>query len=209
VGQKVSETVPAWYAGNIQGRNPKETGQKGVLYVEVDGESAPEPEFLPLSPLIWDEVSVSTGPSISQFAPLTGQIVKKVKERIDFGDGREHLLRVHLSGESPLANELNDPENIKELQEEIRGELDVLWLDIRVSSVVPPVDIDKFRNGQTVLAEVIDLIEKLPGDDELLEEVCPEYIAGSDAEDKSKYLRRLLDGMKKQAASLLVAGEER
>ncbi len=204
IRQRVGDDVPGWYAGNIQGRNPGETGPKGVLYVEIDRVSAPEPEFIPVAPVIWDKADVSVSRSISQLEPLVNRLVGDIKAQVALDDGLEHLIRVDLSGESPLAGELNRHDNLEDLCERVRTELDLAWLEIKPGALLPPVDVEKFRESRTVLAEIFEIMDRLPQDDELLEDICPMHIARSDVPDKKAYLRSLLEGLDRQAASLLV-----
>ncbi|QDV09910.1 putative metallophosphoesterase YhaO [Planctomycetes bacterium Poly30] len=49
---RVDPAIPAYYAGNLQGRNAREAGPKGGLLVEVDRDGMEsEPEFVALAPV--------------------------------------------------------------------------------------------------------------------------------------------------------------
>ncbi len=49
---RVDAAVPAYYPGNLQGRNAKESGPKGGLLVELDVDGLEgEPEFIPFAPV--------------------------------------------------------------------------------------------------------------------------------------------------------------
>lgn len=206
--QRVCEEAPAWYAGNTQGRNPRETGSKGALWVEVEKGMPAAPEFVPLAPVVWHAEEVACPAEAEGLGPLTLQLVTTVRERMAIDDGREHFVRVDLTGQSPLAAELAQPENLSTLTEELQEALGAGWLEVRPADVTRPVDLEEYRDGRTVLGTALELIDKAASDDELIEELCPEELAGN-PDDATAYLRELLDGLDREAAARLVPEEER
>ena len=207
--QRVFEDLPAWYAGNLQGRNPKETGLKGALYVEVSKRGLIEPEFIPLSPLVWAHVELACPENTHTAAELISELASHLHQKIDLDDGREHLVRIVLTGESPLADELNRSESLRDLEEIVQSETDVTWLEIRPRSLVRPVDMESYVGSPTVLGEALELLERLPADDELLDRITPKDLAHSSTEDVRHYLRKLANNMDREAASRLVPEQQR
>lgn len=57
--QALQELPPVLYPGNIQGRNPNETGEKGALLVQLQKGIDPEVHFFPTAPVVWEEREVS------------------------------------------------------------------------------------------------------------------------------------------------------
>ncbi|WP_053365470.1 metallophosphoesterase family protein [Bacillus sp. FJAT-27245] len=55
----LSESPPVIYPGNIQGRNRKETGEKGCYLVQL-GENGANLEFIESHDVIWKEIDIST-----------------------------------------------------------------------------------------------------------------------------------------------------
>jgi len=206
--QRVSEEVPAWYAGNTQGRNPRETGPKGALWVEVERGVPAEPDFVSLAPVIWHSEELPCPPDAAGLQTLTSKLVKAVRERVDIEDGREHFVRVDLTGQSPLAGEIAQPENLDTLTRELQEALGAGWLEVRPVDVTRPVDLEEYRGGQTVLATTMDLIERAASDDELIGELCPGDLAAN-PDDAHAYLRGLLDGLDREAAARLVPEDDR
>ena len=207
--QRVFEDLPAWYAGNLQGRNPKETGLKGALYVEVSKRGLIEPEFIPLSPLVWDHVELACPENACTSTELTTELAARLRQEIDLDDGREHLVRLTLTGESSLADEINKPENLQDLEETVQDETDIAWLEIRPRSLLRPVDMESFIGSPTVLGKTLELLERLSTDDELLDRITPKDLAHSNTEDMRHYLRELVNNMDRKAASLLVPEQKR
>ena len=207
--QRVPELVEAWYPGNIQGRNPGETGVKGALYVEITKDSPVEPEFVPLSPIVWDHIELACPEDADTVTELASKLSALIDQGIDRDDGREHLVRVDLTGESILASELNDPENLRELEEIIRSEEGFALLEIRPRSLVTPVDLASYADSATVLGEVIQMMRSLGTDDELLDAVRPEQLAGVSVDDVKQYLRELVPGMEREAVARMVSEQKR
>ncbi len=209
VRQRISDSLPAWYPGNIQGRNPRETGVKGALYVEVSKRDVIEPEFIPLSPLVWDHVELACPENACTDAELTAELAARLRQKIDLDDGREHLVRVTLTGESSLADEINKPESLQDLEEIVQNETNITWLEIRPRSLVRPVDVESYVGSPTVLGEALELLERLSTDDELLDCITPKDLARSNTEDVRHYLRGLANNMGREAASRLVPEQKR
>jgi DNA repair exonuclease SbcCD nuclease subunit len=208
VRQRVFDDLPAWYAGNLQGRNPRETGPKGALYVEIEKGIPPEPEFLPLAPVVWDSIHLDCPETPRTLDELTRSLGSLLKERLDLEEGREHLVRVDLGGQSHLARELSIEGNLEELSELLRVELSVDWLELRPRDIVRPVPLEEYRGSATVLGKALELIERARADDELLKRLGPEELASRPG-DRVEYLRSLLERGGRDLASVLVPGGER
>jgi len=206
--QHVADDLPAWYAGNIQGRHPRETGPKGALYVEIESGVDPEPEFIPLAPVVWDALALDCPADAAGLDALTRAVLDDARANLDLDDGREHLVRLDLTGQSPLATELRQDENVRDLEEALQDGLGVAGLELRIRGVVRPVALDDYRQSATVLGTAIDLLERAQHDDTLLTALCPADLAGA-PEDKLAYLRALLAGADADLAARLVPEDAR
>ena len=202
--QRVCDDVPAWYAGNLQGRDPSETGPKGALYVEVEKGVIPEPEFLPLAPVVWNSVDVDCPRRAITLDELAGAVATAVTEKLQLGDGREHFVRVDLAGESALARDLGNEDNIRVLEEALVAALGVAWLEVRPRSIVRPIDIDEYRGSQSVLGQALTLIEQARTDDALIDALRPAELVAGERDDERAYLRALLEEAEREIAGLLV-----
>ncbi|NQT19947.1 MAG: DNA repair exonuclease [Planctomycetes bacterium] len=205
--QQVREDLPAWYPGNLQGRNPRETGPKGGLWVSVSKGQPPEVEFVELAPLIWDHVNVPCPADIADFQSLVDALVRSIRERLPLDDSAEHFLRVDLTGQSIIARDLHDEDNICELTNAVRDALGLGWLEVRPRNIVPRIDLEAYRNNQTVLGVALDLIGDVQTNDELLREIGRSVLARTEDENDLEYLRDLLDGLDREAAARLVLEE--
>ena len=206
--QQVYDDLPAWYAGNLQGRHPRETGPKGALYVEVEKGSVPEPEFLPLAPVVWEQVELECPRDAATFDAFTRALADTAGNILELDEGHEYFVRINLTGETALARELADEENVQELANTLADALGVEWLEVRPHNVVRPVNLDDYRGSPTVLGQALELIEEAKNDEELLGHLVPEELAG-EPDKKMIYLRELLRGIEHEAATRLVPEEER
>nr|MDA8096134.1 hypothetical protein [Clostridia bacterium] len=122
----------------------------------------------------------------------------------------EYLLRVVLTGRSLLAGQLRDPVELAILAAEVEHATGVPWVEIRLGSITRPLDLAALRQGPSVLATALDLMETAKGDEDLLRTLVPEQLARDlPPEVRAVYLRELLDGLDGELAERLVPGDER
>ncbi|GLX66872.1 metallophosphoesterase family protein [Paenibacillus glycanilyticus] len=107
------------YSGNIQGRNPRETGAKGCYVVEVSAARAVRLTFLALDEIRWleDELPI-TGIHTEQ--ELLLRLEEQVEKLALEGDGRTVMVRLALTGQGPLHQKLADPLTVQALLEQLQ-----------------------------------------------------------------------------------------
>lgn len=217
--QRVSPEVEAWYPGNIQGRNPRESGIKGGLWVEIEG-GIVQTEFIPLSPLVWYTTEVICSPDAVTLNELVDQLVEQITAKMQAGSNGfcrelpaafdpEYVVRVVLSGRTPLAKQLRDPSELAALGGELERLLGFPLVDVRIGSLARPLDLAALREGPGVLATAFDLIEQARSDDRFLLSLAPDVLANNVEEERRiDYLRGLLADMETALAERLL-GDER
>ncbi len=100
------------FPGNIQGRNPRETGAKGVTLVEVQDGRIAGIEHRDTDVLRWAQVTVDAD-GTQTLPELAARIGIALGTAHDTADGRPLIARVTLTGATPLhASLLADPEAI-------------------------------------------------------------------------------------------------
>ena len=208
IRQQVFDDLPAWYPGNLQGRNPRETGPKGALYVEIEKGETVKPEFLPLAPVEWEWLEVKCPREARTLNALTDALEREIQEYAGLSSDSEHLVRVDVTGESVMARDLAEEDNIREISDSLMDRIGVEWLEIRPRHIVRPVDLDEYRGGATVLGQVLELIEQSRTDNELLEALRPGNLAGRPT-DEIAYLRALLEQADREIAACLVPEDGR
>lgn len=210
--QRLAADPPIWYSGNLQGRNPRESGAKGALVVEMTGAGAPEVEFHPLAPVRWERLAVAGLSDARTLDALARAVEGRWREerRGDPGlPGTEWMLRIELSGPSPLHGELGRREDRRTLEDELATRLGVLEAEVRAEGVHPPVDPDAHLERQDVLGETLRMLREARASGEVLDDVRPEELAGPDPDDDEEaYLRSLLEGLDGELASRMLDRED-
>jgi DNA repair exonuclease SbcCD nuclease subunit len=209
VRQRIADGVCAFYPGNLQGRNARETGEKGGLVVEAHAGSPAEPDFVRFAPVRWVQAEISSLPDERSASALTERLARAI-DTLRATAAEEIAVRLELSGATPLAKVLRAPEQLLGVSEELRDRCGVLELELRAAGVRLPVDRDELRGAPTLLAEVLALIERAERDPALLEGLAPPKLARDIAAgpERLSYLRQLLAGAADEAALRFVAAEE-
>jgi DNA repair exonuclease SbcCD nuclease subunit len=190
--QRAVPDQPVWYAGNLQGRNPRETGAKGGLVVEARAGVPAEPEFVRFAPVRWERLVVDEWPDNRSAAALVANLAERIGKMITRSD--ELALRVELSGETPLAATLRNPDELDALAAELCARTGALEVQLRAHGVSRPVDRSLLRESPTAYARAFALIERAGEDPELLDALAPAELAGcADPALRAAYLRELLE----------------
>ena len=195
--QRAVPELPVWYAGNLQGRHPGETGPKGGLLVEAEAGGHAEPEFVRFGPVRWERLAVELGPATDTAEGLLDLLVgQAARARGDLAD--EVAVRIELGGRSPLSARLRDPAERAQLEELVARSSGALEVQLRAGGLGPPADVAALRSEPTALARALELIGRAAGDDELLDELVPPALAGAGPGGRAArraYLRELLPGL--------------
>ncbi len=210
VRQQVCDKAQAWYAGNMQGRNPRETGAKGGLLVTLDGSGAAEVEFRAFAPTQWAALKLDNLEEVHTLHDLEQKARQAFEKALEeHGEAKDWLLRFVLTGECPLADEIHSGSQQDEIEEDLARELDVLDVEVRAQRLTRPVDVDKHRGEPHLLGEVLDLIDEAAMDPALLHDLAPEALAGAptDEADREAYLQSLLEGLNREAVLRMLVEE--
>ena len=214
--QAVRDDPPAWYSGNLQGRDFGEIGPKGALVVEVDLPAAPHIRFQPLARARWETLTVAGLGGVQSITDVQA-IVRAEFERLRDGDqhllpDQEWLLRVELAGPCRLVDLLRDESERDALAEYLGEALDALDVEVQDAGLHRPIDLAHYAGQQHVLGEALALIERAQGDDALLSRLAPLDLALGDeyphGPERLAYLRELLNGLDAAAAEQLLSKDE-
>ncbi|MBK1836015.1 DNA repair exonuclease [Azospirillum sp. YIM B02556] len=104
----VAEAPYIVFPGNLQGRNIRETGPKGVVHVEVEDGAVARLTHVPLDTVRWLRVEVDcTGADRMDEVHAATRTALAVRHA-DLSDGRPTVARVVLTGSTSLAGKLQD-----------------------------------------------------------------------------------------------------
>jgi DNA repair exonuclease SbcCD nuclease subunit len=190
------EGLPVYYAGNLQGRSPRETGPRGGYLVEARAGAASEPRFVRLAPLRWARLSAAPPPpdgSLAALAEALGRRIAKERE----SEREELAVVVELAGETPLARRLRSEDERAALEEDLAAGTGALEVQLRDAGLALPVDRALLRAAPSVLQTALELAERAARDDALLRELAPDPLARGPRDDPARlaHLRGLLPGL--------------
>ncbi len=212
--QELSADPPVHYPGSLQGRSPRETGARGGLLVDLSSEAEAGVSFLDLAPVRWETLRVD---GLEECAGLE-RLLRRIEEawdeerRSDPGPANaEWIVRVALTGPTPLWRELGRDEELRTLADEVERMLGILSAEVRSGGVGPVLDVEAQRERPDVLGEALRLLEAVVAGRERLPGIEVDELAGFRAggeEDPDAYVRRVLEGSADQLLARMLAEEE-
>jgi DNA repair exonuclease SbcCD nuclease subunit len=210
--QQVDGAANAWYSGNLQGRSPRETGARGGLLITLAADTEPDVEFRPFAPTRWEHLTLDTLDVVESVQALVQTAQRAHDETTQANtSATDWLLRVTLRGPCPMATDLSTADQVEELEQVLAERLAARDVEVRTRSLVPPVDPDEYRDETHLAGEVLDLLDRVRTDDEALDAVAPDVLAGlsdDDPDTRRAYLRSLLEGLDREAVARLLDGYE-
>ena len=210
--QMVSEDPPVAYPGNLQGRNPRETGAKGGLLVELRRGRSPRVEFRSLATLRWEVVEVAGLSGVRGRDALLQEVRDRWREARgrDPGEpGTEWIVRFELSGGCPMWRDLRE-EDPSELGDAFAGALDLLAAQVRCGRLRAPRRSGDHRNRRDVLGTALRLVEEIRAGSATLPGVEEELAGLGDEgpEALAAYLGELVEGAEEEILDRMLRGEE-
>jgi DNA repair exonuclease SbcCD nuclease subunit len=201
--QQVFPDLPVHYPGNLQGRHPREPGPKGGNWVTIPPMGLANVAFVPLAPLEWQSIEIQDPAGDSLDA-----LVAELAEQVPASEADRRLVRLALTGASPLAEELARADNRAELEAQLAARLGALDVELRVGDLHRPVDVTELRATPSPLATALELREQALTDDDLLDRLTPAALspsAPSEPAERRAYLRELLTDLEPTLIERLVA----
>lgn len=192
VRQRAVPGQPVYYAGNLQGRNPRETGEKGGLEVEAHAGVPAEPRFVRFAPARWERLTVRMHelPDAHTSPALVGALAERIEALGSRAD--EVVVVLELSGETRLAPTLRLPEERATLEHELAARSGAVEVQLRCQGVTRPIDRVALRNAAGATSRAFALIERAARDELLLDSLAPRELAGRGEQAQLDYLRELI-----------------
>lgn len=158
----VEGEFPAYFSGNLQGRNPRETGPKGALLVEIDPGSPAQVTFEAVDVARWESIRIDASP-MADFDELSAAARGRMRAAVHDAQGRTVIARVEITGTTGLAGRLTDDD--ERLQVDMTGFATEagMVLDKVTTRVQPPAAPDP--EAQRLRDAVAEAASALAGDD--------------------------------------------
>lgn len=132
------------FSGCIQGRDVKETGERGVYQVTLVEGGSTELEFIPTASVVWQRMRVDVS-DCANLPDITDKIVRELFRENGKAHCEEMVARITLEGATPLHPMLKRPDVISELRKHINDAYPVFFCDALVDATVLPLDKEALR----------------------------------------------------------------
>jgi predicted MPP superfamily phosphohydrolase len=211
-GQQVNADVPAYYAGNLQGRNPAETGVKGGLLVRIPPNDLPDVTVQPFAPIRWHTLALDDLAHVASVDALASAVEDAFQAVHTQALTTEWMVRVRLRGACPIAEALHDERERRALAKQLTARLNVLDVELVPDMLTPPVAVAPHEDEPHLAGEVLALIDEARTNDdrlnELAERVTWSHSGHATPAARRAYLRGLLAGLDREALTRLLVDAE-
>lgn len=146
------------YPGNTQGRNIRETGEKGCYWVKVNEDKEIETEFLTTDVMRWVTHEIPINQILTE-QDLVEALDKACLAISQNQSGRPSIVRIFLTGNGPMYGYLNEPNSLFDLHE-TANELGAdyspyVWIDRIKLRAGPALDPTILMKQQDFIGELL------------------------------------------------------
>lgn len=160
----LSQSPWAVYPGNIQGRNLKETGEKGAYVVTVEGGRIADARFVPTQSIVMRDEEID----------ITGKTLDGVMSEIGSKAGKGDVARVRFVGAGDLDAMLRSNSGIHDL---ISSKVGCTIAEIEVGTS-PAIDIEARAESRDMIGLTIRSGRKLSSSrQEIIDAICGNVVA--------------------------------
>ncbi|MCC5789128.1 MAG: DNA repair exonuclease [Opitutales bacterium] len=195
------------YPGNLQGRHFKETGPKGAELVEVSGQHLTADRFLPLAEVEFRTARLDLN-GVEDESGLFDRL-RQLRETL-LGEGRSVLLRLQVTGQTPLFFRLSEERQVEALRESFQElndyESRFIYLEGLDNQTTPPIDLTARQKGDDFVGELLRHFAELENGEESLGELLEELAGEIRASSIAGVLPEGEGALLKDPHSLLVRG---
>ncbi|HGE72503.1 TPA: DNA repair exonuclease [Candidatus Poribacteria bacterium] len=160
------------YPGNSQGRNIRETGEKGCFLVQVDDDKNVDINFVPTDKIRWfvKEINISIMDNTEE---VVDSLMKEKEYLRSISDGRSSVVRFYLNGRTELNKKIRNEESeiIQILREDENEREQFSWVESILINTRPPIDISSRKQVDDFIGEFLRLSESLKTSDYLRSEI--------------------------------------
>jgi len=191
----LQEAEPAIvYSGNPQGRDFGETGPRGSLMVELETGKPPNISFFDTASLILDYLTINIEGIESQ-EYLFNLINQNIKELSNTYNNRSLILRLNLSGRTPMHAMLKDTAKQAELIDIINEQLTdtgpFCRIDHLQAQTMPTADLGKLAEANDFTGDLLRTIKTYQKHPDIQNELIDKALDGF----KPTHLGRLLNNL--------------
>lgn len=191
----LQKTGPAIaYPGNPQGRDFGETGSRGSLIVELETGRPPNIRFFDTANVILDFLTINIEGIENQESLIT-IINQRIKELSDTYDNRAMILRLNLSGRTPMHTMLIDlakqTELIDIINEQLTDKDPFCRIDRLQAQTMPMADLSKLAEANDFTGDLIRTINTYQRKADMQNEMIDKALDGFKPSQVGRYLNSL------------------
>ena len=164
------------YAGNPQGRNPRELGARGCYVIDVDDNGHMQERFVEVDVVRWFEegLSIASLETDDQLIAEVENICSRIRTQ---SEGRPAVARVRITGRGPLYRTLTRPGFVADLVQRLRETegcaQPFVWIERIELEARPEIDLEARRSGQDFVADFLDIVDSYRNDPDRIELLRP------------------------------------
>lgn len=175
--QVLSEYAPTVvYPGNSQGRNPRETGPRGVYVVDAPATGAPTLEFVETSMVRWEsaQIDIRTIRSEQELLDAASELAGRLIEEAV----RDVVYRLILVGRGDLHDVVRRQDFAPDLRDQLNSEWSAgtpfAWCEHVEVKTAPALERERLRAGADFTADLLRLFDEVKGDADGLDRLTRE-----------------------------------
>jgi len=149
------------YPGNIQGRNPKESGEKGAYLVTINNSSISDIRFIPVQEIMWQDITVNINEK--DLNSIIKEIVSQVR--------RGSVLTLTMTGKGEMDATLRL--HTEDIRRNIEYSTGCILSSLKLETS-PALDLESLSRGNDLVSNIISTTERLSSTskNELIDIIC-------------------------------------
>ncbi len=132
------------FSGCIQGRDVKETGERGVYQVTLTEGAPTQLEFIPTASIVWQRMGVDVS-DCDNLPAVTDKIMRELFHENGKAHCEQMVARITLEGATPLHPLLERPGVLADLRKHVNDSYSEFFCDTLIDATVQPRDKDALR----------------------------------------------------------------
>jgi exonuclease SbcD len=168
------------YPGNTQGRNIRETGERGCFQVTVDEDYESNIKFVPLQVVKWERIQVESD-LYDGVVEILNKVRSDLEEITSNMDDNLTVVRVIIHGPNREYGRLESPNGLEEFRNSIRdianSSSSPIWIEKIKVELEAPIDMEALKKSDTLLGDLLRLTEEIGNNPESLKDLVSKDIA--------------------------------
>lgn len=132
------------FSGCIQGRDVKETGERGVYLVTLTEGAPNQLEFVPTASVVWQRMGVEVS-DCDNLPGITDKIMRELFRQNSKAHCEQMIARITLEGATPLHALLKRPGVLADMRKHINDSYSEFFCDALLDATVQPRDKDALK----------------------------------------------------------------